>query len=127
MPFSTFAKDLMLDVVAGGTHAGHDLYASLHSADPGDTGASEIAGGSPAYARIGPVTFDPSSGGVVMKDTGFPVVFDVQSGDAVSFGGLWSDPTAGDWFGGGGVTPVAFSGQGIYELTAINMSIEDPA
>jgi hypothetical protein len=27
------------------------LYASLHTADPGTTGTSEVAGGSPAYAR----------------------------------------------------------------------------
>lgn len=127
MPFSTFAKDLMLDVIAGGTHAGHDLYASLHSADPGDTGASEIAGGSPAYGRIGPVVWDPASGGVVMKDSGTPVVFDVQGGDSVNYGGLWNDLTAGDWVGGGAITGASFTGQGIYELTAINMSIEDPA
>lgn len=114
MPFSTAAKNLMLDAFAGVA-----LFASLHTADPGATGASEVTGGSPAYARIA-VTWDSATGGVVDADTGTPVVFDVPSGVTVAFAGLWSASTAGTWYGGDAVTNVAFSGQGTYELTAIS-------
>lgn len=114
MGFSTTAKNDMLDAFAD-----KYVWASLHSADPGDTGASEIAGGSPAYARKGPLTWDPATGALVEVDTGTPPVFDVPSGVTVNHGGLWSASTGGDWGGGDAVTSVAFSGQGQYELTAI--------
>lgn len=102
--------------------AGLALYASLHTADPGGTGASEVTGGSPAYARIA-VTWDPASGGVVDADTSTPVVFDVPAGVTVTHGGLWSAATGGTWYGGDPVTVVNFTGQGQYELTAITGTI----
>lgn len=117
MGFSTAAKNEMLDHFASLA-----LYASLHTADPGATGASEVTGGSPAYARI-TVTWDPASGGVLDADTGTPVVFDVPSGVTVTHGGLWSASTGGTWYGGDAVTNVAFGGQGTYELTAIHADL----
>lgn len=117
MALSTAAKNAMLDHFAGLA-----LFASLHTADPGATGASEVTGGSPAYARIA-VTWDPASGGIIAADTGTPVVFDVPSGVTVSYAGLWSASTAGTWYGGDAVTSVAFSGQGTYELTAITLTL----
>lgn len=117
MALSTFAKNEAADAVA--TVA---AWASLHSADPGATGASEISGGSPAYARVA-VTWDPASGGIVAADTGTPIEFDVASGTTVRYGGLWDAATAGNWIGGDAVTEVAFSGQGTYELTAITVTI----
>lgn len=50
---------------------------SLHTADPGTTGASEVTGGSPAYARKITTWTGGTSDGAV---TGSPVVFDVPAG-----------------------------------------------
>lgn len=112
MPFNDNAKNEMLDAFAGLA-----LYASLHTADPGPTGTSEVSGGSPAYARIA-VTWDPASGGVVAADTGTPVVFDVPA-STIRYGGLWSASSGGTFYGGDAVTEVTFAGQGEYELTSI--------
>ena len=80
--------DTMLDalLVAGTTY-----YLSLHTADPGTTGANELAGGS--YARQA-ITFAAASGGSKASNdaqafTGMPAV----SGDL--WIGIWSAATAG--------------------------------
>lgn len=71
-------------------------YVSLHTADPGTTGASEATGGSPAYARK-PVTFTAgSSDGTV---SGTAVVFDVPAGTYTHIG-LFDSVTAGTFRGG---------------------------
>lgn len=115
MALSTFAKNALLST---GSFDSIALYASLHSADPGTTGASELSGGSPAYARIA-VTWDPASGGVMAADTGTPVIFDVESGDTVAYGGLWDASSGGNFIIGDAVTNHTFGAQGTYELTAI--------
>lgn len=67
-------------------------YMSLHSADPGTTGTSEISGGSPAYARK-PVTWTPGTSDGV--NTATAVVFDLPPGTAVTHVGVWSAVTGG--------------------------------
>lgn len=74
--------------VAYGNAATH---ASLHSADPGTTGTSEISGGAPAYARK-PITWAAgTSDGVVTGS----VTFDVPASVATTHAGLWTALTAG--------------------------------
>ena len=87
-------------------------YASLHSADPGSTGASEILGGSPAYARKALAWGTAASGATTVT-----VTFDVPTGVTVAGAGLWSAATGGTFVGGGTVASQAFSGQGTYSLT----------
>lgn len=58
-----------------------------------DETLTEIAGGSPAYARK-PVTWNPSSSG--LGDNSGALVFDVQSGDAVFAYGFTNHLTTGD-------------------------------
>lgn len=55
MPLSNDAKNAMLDHLASIAK-----FASLHSADPGDNGANELSGGSPAYERR-PVRWAPAT------------------------------------------------------------------
>ena len=66
-------------------------HASLHTADPGTTGASELTGGSPAYARK-PITWTPGAVDGVYTAT---VVFDVPTGVTLTHVGLWTALTAG--------------------------------
>jgi len=67
-------------------------YISLHTGDPGTTGANEATGGSPAYARKQTTwaTGDASDG----VETGSQVTFDVPAGTYTHVG-IWSATTGG--------------------------------
>jgi len=76
--------------VAYGTNA---AFASLHSADPGSTGASEISGGSPAYARKA-LTW---AAGTVDGAVTATATFDVPASTAITHAGIWSTAVAGTY------------------------------
>jgi hypothetical protein len=84
---------------------------SLHSADPGSTGASEISGGSPAYARVSPPAITGPATGLIT----FQVVFNVAAGTTVAGIGLWDGSS--NFLDGGPVTSQAFASQGTYTAT----------
>lgn len=71
-------------------------YVSLHTADPGTTGANEVTGGSPAYARK-PVTF--TGGSVDGTVSGTAVIFDTPAGTFTHIG-LFDSATGGTFRGG---------------------------
>jgi hypothetical protein len=110
MPYSVAGKNLMLNALRGTAPATPLTHASLHSAIPDDTGSSEIAGGSPAYARKA-ATFNAAASGAIVKDATDPV-FDVPASTTVVAVGFWSAVTAGTFLGwapinGGSVDGVA--------------------
>lgn len=115
MPYSTLGKNAMLNAL--GALA---VFASLHSADPGDSGTSEIAGGSPAYARKA-ITWNAAGSGS-MDDSNVPV-FDVPAATTVSWVGLWSLVTGGTFYGAANVTDEVFGGQGTYTLTDMDIDL----
>lgn len=84
---------------------------SLHTGDPGTTGASEVAGGSPAYARVTPPT--PTLNGTGQFT--FQVTFNVPAGTTVGGAGLRD--ASNNFLNGGTVTAVPFASQGTYTLT----------
>ena len=71
-------------------------YISLHTADPGTTGASEASGGAPAYARKQTTWAGGTADGAVV---GSAVTFDVPAGTYTHIG-VWSAATAGTFVGG---------------------------
>ena len=79
-------------------------YLSLHTADPGTTGASEVTGGS--YVRQA-ITFSTASGGTTVSGgasasqtfTGMPV----EAGGCPYFG-IWTASTSGTYNQGGTTT-----------------------
>ena len=93
MGFPTTEKNAVADaqVARGG-------YYSLHSGDPGTTGANECAGGSPAYARKLSTLPAASSGSSV----GSEVEFDLLG--VATYWGRWSAVSAGT-FRYGGILP----------------------
>lgn len=115
MPLNTTAKNAMLDHLASLIN-----YASLHSADPGGTGANEIAGGSPAYARKS-ITWNTAAASNL--DSSNQPVFDVEGGDTVAYVGFNSAATAGTWYGDASVTSETFGSQGTYTLTDADISL----
>lgn len=89
------------------------VYASIHTADPGATGASEATGGSPAYARLALVFGADASG----ASTAGSVTFDLPAGTYPYFG-LWSAVTAGTFRGGNALSSsVTLGAQGQLQLT----------
>jgi len=71
-------------------------YISLHTGDPGTTGASEATGGSPAYARKQTTWTGGASDGTV---SGSQVTFDVPAGTYTHIG-IWTAATGGTFIGG---------------------------
>jgi hypothetical protein len=79
-------------------------YVSLHTADPGDTGASEVAGG--AYARQGPVAFANAGNNPTVASNSAIVTFPVAiaAWGTVTHFGLWDALAAGNFRGSGALT-----------------------
>jgi hypothetical protein len=109
MPFTDSAKNLMLDEL---TAVIDEM--SLHDDAPGSTGANELTGGSPAYARQA-VTWDPAAGGSAALAAA--VTFDVPAATTVRYIGLWtSSPEA--FRGFYECAAEAYAAQGTHEVSA---------
>lgn len=119
---STNGKNQMLDAVRGSI-----THVSLHTADPGDAGSSEVSGGSPAYARK-TISSSASSGGVVTFSA-LPT-FDVPAGITVTHLGFWTAVTGGTikWSeelknSGGTPSPQTFTTQGTLALASVTLNL----
>jgi hypothetical protein len=115
MPYSVVGKNAMLNAL--GALA---VFASLHSANPGDNGANELSGGSPAYARKA-CSWGAASGGA-LPHSGAPV-FDVPAGATVAYVGFWSASSGGVFYGTSDVTDEVYAGQGTYTLTDADLDL----
>lgn len=121
MPYTTAGKNLMLNALKGTNPTTPITHASLHTADPGDTGASEVSGGSPAYARKA-IAFNAASAGAIDDSTN-GAVFDVPAGVTVTHVGFWSASSAGTFLASDAVTNEAFAAQGTYTLTDADLDL----
>jgi hypothetical protein len=114
MGFNEATRHKIIDTVLRGTSlfvAGDAVsHISLHTADPGETGASEVAGGS--YARQA-ITWTAPVAGESENDAdlewaNFPDI----TPDQVTHVGLWDDVAAGNFRGGGAFTSPLDPGAG---------------
>lgn len=108
---STYLKNKLLDAVFNGASFGvTTVYVSLHTGDPGATGASEVSGGS--YARKALSSAAAASGAVtsdaVVSFTGMP---DCSSSPVTHFG-LWDAASDGNWLWGGSLAASKAPGAG---------------
>lgn len=85
------ATDAMKTVMLNAYKA-EATWLSLHTADPGSTGASEVSGGTPAYARKQTTWGTPASGSM----TGSKVSIDVPATTVVAVG-VWTASSAGNY------------------------------
>ena len=109
------AKNSMLDQL--GTLA---AYASLHTADPGTGGSSEVTGGSPAYARKAITWASAASGS---KSTSAQLVFDVPGSTTISYIGYWSAASGGTFYGSRPLDAnQTFATQGTYTVAVGNLT-----
>lgn len=111
MPLTHAAKNIGLDAIAAVIG-----FISLHDGDPSTTGANELSGGTPAYARKAATWDAAASGSVAIGDAVGP--FDVPAGTSVQYVGFWSAATGGTFYGSDQVTTEVFGSQGTYTLTA---------
>jgi hypothetical protein len=108
----TIATDVEKNSIAA--KYGTDVaYFSLHSADPGTTGSSELSGGAPPYARKQPTWSAPNAGVITSQ-----VLFDIPSGANVAWVGAWSAVTGGTFLDKAQVSLQSFSSQGQYQVNA---------
>lgn len=101
MSRSVYLRNALLDARANNTSfAVAQLYMSLHTADPGVTGASEASGGS--YARQS-ASFGAAAAGVVASDA--EITFATLAAGTYTHFGLWDHLTAGNFIEGGALDP----------------------
>ena len=94
-------------------------YVSLHTADPGTTGLSEVTGGS--YARVA-VTWNAASGGSVTNAAN--VTLNLPASTTASYFGVWSASTGGTYYVGGALNPtVTATTATTVTLNAANITI----
>lgn len=77
------------------------VYMSLHTADPGETGASELTGGS--YARQ-TTAFNAASNPAGTSQNTAAVTFAAMPAATVTHLGLWDAATSGNFLWGGPLT-----------------------
>lgn len=79
-------RSAMAAEIAAATHM------SLHVSDPGDTGAGEIAGGTPPYARVAISSWAPgATPGTYVATLAGP--FNVPPATDIAYAGLWNGNT----------------------------------
>lgn len=106
MSISDYAELKLLDAVYNNvSFAVAQTYISLHTGNPGETGASEVAGGS--YARQAG-SFGAAAAGAVSNDAA--LLFTGMPASTITYVGVWDALAAGNFLWGGALTAsVTFS------------------
>lgn len=87
-------------------------WVSLHTADPGTTGASEVSGGS--YARVQTTWGTPSASSV----TGSQVTINVPASTTITHWAVWTASSSGTEYESGALpTSETYGSAGTYLLT----------
>jgi len=93
-------------------------YVSLHTADPGTTGASEVTGGS--YARVAVTWNSPSSGSVTNNGA---ISINLPASTTAAYFGVWSATTSGTYYIGGALSPSVTTGSSAGVITIASGSL----
>ncbi|WP_280389784.1 phage tail fiber protein [Nocardia wallacei] len=88
-----------------------NVYVSLHTSDPGSTGANELSGGS--YARVQGTWTSGTTGTLSMPELTFN-----SPAATITHVGLWSASTAGTFYDKAALVPnITLSGAGTVKVT----------
>jgi len=104
--FSNYLEGLFMDWLFEGSAIATkaNVYVSLHTGDPGDTGANEkaVAG---SYARVtaAPASWQGTEGA---RENSAEIAFPAASADwgTITYFGLWDAASAGNFLGGGSLS-----------------------
>lgn len=112
MSLSNYAENAILDHVFGPTPlaAPAGRYVSLHSADPGETGASELATAN-GYARQA-AAFDAAAAGVTQNNGAVTFTNTGSAWSAATHFGVWDAVSGGNFLGGGALAAPKTIGAG---------------
>lgn len=115
MSLGDWAENAAVDWLLGGTTPTRPTtrYVSLHTGDPGDTGATEQNGTNDLGYERKTITFGAASGGVA-ANTSEPSWTSTDTGDwaqSTHFG-VWDALTGGNFLGGGALTTARTLGPG---------------
>jgi hypothetical protein len=114
MSYTDVVRNAMLDLTDETGGAVAITHISLHTANPGTTGASEVTGGS--YARQA-VTWGAASAGV--KSNSAQLVFNVPGGTTITHVAGWTASSGGTFRGGGALgASQAYATDGTYTIAA---------
>ena len=112
MAYSITYANKVLAKIFNGTAFSFTPYLSLHTSDPGATGASEVSGGS--YARVNASTLfgTAATTGSLSISSGFSITG--MPGVTVTHVGIWDAASSGNFVEGGPLTApmIVASGQG---------------
>jgi hypothetical protein len=103
MALSSYLRDKLLDHFLKGTAFTQptNVYISLHTADPGLAGASEVAGGS--YARqLANTKFAAAGSG--SKVSNADIEFPLMPVATLTHAGIWDAVSGGNFLSGGALT-----------------------
>lgn len=113
MAVSTYERDNRLKVFRGVTYPAvpANFYVSLHSADPGATGASELSGNGYARVAVSPATGSwsaPATNGSSREITNAgAITFPTATGSdwtTATYFGIWDASTTGNFVRGAALT-----------------------
>lgn len=108
-------KHAMLDGFAASA-----TYVSLHTADPGANGTSEVTGGAPAYARKALSWAAAASGS---KSSSANVAFDVPGSTTITHLGYWTAASGGTFLGSRALDAnQTYATQGTYTIASGNLT-----
>lgn len=121
MSISNSAEVLILDAVLRNQSlaVGGTIYASLHTADPGETGTAEVTGGT--YAR-GTVSFAAASAGAISMQ-GTASFANMPAGTVVGVG-LWNHVSAGTFLWGGTISSRTTNAGDTFQLTSLTATLD---
>jgi hypothetical protein len=91
---STYIENALLNTIRNIPFSVTTTYVSLHTADPGGTGANEVTGGS--YARVA-ITWNAPSAGSMINSA--PSTVNVPASTTVTHFGVWDAVTTGNFLG----------------------------
>lgn len=104
MSMSNYLENLVANALRGGGNgtnitAPANVYAKLHTGDPGEDGTANAAGNTTRQE----VTFGAASNGVIALATGGTWT-NVSTAETYSYTSLWDNSTAGNCLGSGALT-----------------------
>jgi hypothetical protein len=114
--FSNYLEDRIINwAFEGGVGLGTaptNLFISLHTGDPGDTGANEVVVGSTNYARIGVAAttgWNTTTAGTAqstnVNEIVFPASGTVTWSGSITHVGIWDAVTGGNLLFNGAISP----------------------
>lgn len=121
MSISDFLENELLDTaLAVGAYSTTNVYVSLHTADPGETGTNEVTGGS--YARQGPTTFSAAAAGATSNTA--QLDFTSMPAVTVTHVGLFDALTGVNFLWGGALTASkVLNGGDTFRIAATDLDV----